>query len=193
MTMYQCWFINYNKCFILMYKVASLVAQSVKNLPAMWETSVQSLDWEDPLEKEMATHSSILAWRIPWTETGSLESMDQKESDTTEQLSTRCSLVQSIWEFSLVSSQFLCKSKTSKKWSLFKKRQKGDHRGKSFYVNTFNSTFFLTFWTKGLVLSFYTGCHKLHSLHCLCPYLCQPDFRLGLIWTLSRVHEAKSE
>ena len=40
----------------------------VKNLPAMLETQVQSLDWEDPTEKEMATHSSILAWRIPWTE-----------------------------------------------------------------------------------------------------------------------------
>ena len=68
-----------------MYKVASLVAQSVKNPPAMWETWVQSLGREDPLEKEMATHSSILAWRIPWTEeTGGLHSMGQKESDTTE-------------------------------------------------------------------------------------------------------------
>ena len=47
---------------------ASPVAQMVKNLPAMWETQVQSLDQEDPLEKRMATHSSILAWRIPWTE-----------------------------------------------------------------------------------------------------------------------------
>ena len=45
----------------------SLVAQLVKNLPAMWETWVQSLGWEDPLEKGKATHSSILAWRIPWT------------------------------------------------------------------------------------------------------------------------------
>ena len=43
------------------------VAQLVKNLPAMWETWVQSLGWEDPLEKRKATHSSILAWRIPWT------------------------------------------------------------------------------------------------------------------------------
>ena len=43
-------------------------AQTVKNLPAMQETQVRSLGWEDPLEKEMATHSSILAWRIPWTE-----------------------------------------------------------------------------------------------------------------------------
>ena len=47
---------------------ASLVAQMVKNLPAMLETQVQSLGQEDPLEEEMATHSSILAWRIPWTE-----------------------------------------------------------------------------------------------------------------------------
>ena len=45
-----------------------LVAQSVKNLPAMQETEVQSLGWEDPLEKGMAIHSSILVWRIPWTE-----------------------------------------------------------------------------------------------------------------------------
>jgi len=46
----------------------SLVAQLVKNPPAVQETWVRFLDWEDPLEKEMATHSSILAWRIPWTE-----------------------------------------------------------------------------------------------------------------------------
>ena len=46
---------------------ASLVAQLVKNLPAMWETWVRFLGWEDPLEKGKATHSSILAWRIPWT------------------------------------------------------------------------------------------------------------------------------
>ena len=47
---------------------ASLVAQRLKRLPAMQETYVRSLGWEDPLEKEMATHSNILAWRIPWTE-----------------------------------------------------------------------------------------------------------------------------
>ena len=47
---------------------ASLVAQLVKNLPAVQETRVRSLGWEDPLEKEMATHSSILAWKISWTE-----------------------------------------------------------------------------------------------------------------------------
>ena len=56
---------------------ASLVAQTVKNLPAIQETQVQSLGWEDSLEKGMATHSSILAWRIPWTEEpGGLWSME---------------------------------------------------------------------------------------------------------------------
>ena len=57
-------------------KLASLVAQMVKNLPAMQETWVRSLGWEDPLEEGTATHSSILAWRFPWTEQpGSLQSM----------------------------------------------------------------------------------------------------------------------
>ena len=51
----------------LQYSWASLVAQLVKNAHALWETWVWSLGWEDPLEKEKATHSSILAWRIPWT------------------------------------------------------------------------------------------------------------------------------
>ena len=53
--------------FPLQYSWASLVIQLVKNPPAMRETWVQSLAWEDPLEKGKATHSSILAWRIPWT------------------------------------------------------------------------------------------------------------------------------
>ena len=57
------------------------MAQLVKNLPAMWETWVRSLGWEDPLEKEKATHSSILAWRIPWPMDSS---WDHKESDMTE-------------------------------------------------------------------------------------------------------------
>ena len=47
-------------------EVASLVAETVKRLPAMWETRVRSLGWEDPLEREMATYSSILTWKIPW-------------------------------------------------------------------------------------------------------------------------------
>ena len=59
---------------------ASLVAHTGKNPPAVQETWVQSLGWEDPLEKGMATHSSILAWRIPWT----LQSVGHKESNPTE-------------------------------------------------------------------------------------------------------------
>ena len=62
----------------LQYLWASLVAQLVKNLPAMRETWVRSLGWEDPLGKGRATHSSILAWRIPWT---------VQQLDMTEQLS----------------------------------------------------------------------------------------------------------
>ena len=52
----------------VLYLLSSLVAQRIKHVPAMRETQVQSLGWEDPLEKETATHSSILAWRIPWRE-----------------------------------------------------------------------------------------------------------------------------
>ena len=62
----------------LQYSWASLVAQLVNNLPGMWETWIQSLGWEDPLEKEETTHSSIFTWRIPW---------GCKQSDMTEQLS----------------------------------------------------------------------------------------------------------
>ena len=59
----------------------------VKHLPTMWETQVRSLGWEDPLEKEMAPHSSTLAWKIPWTEERCrLQSMGSLESDTTERL-----------------------------------------------------------------------------------------------------------
>ena len=64
---------------------ASMVAQTVKNVPAMQETMVQSLGREDRLENGMAAHSSILAWEIPWTEEpGGLQSMGGKVSDTTE-------------------------------------------------------------------------------------------------------------
>ena len=63
------------------------MAQMVKNLPAMWETWVRSLGWEDPLENGMATHCSIRAWRIPWTEKpGGTQSMGSRESGTTERL-----------------------------------------------------------------------------------------------------------
>ena len=66
-----CQFLLYSKVISYMYthtsSLASLVAQLVKNPPAMWETWIRSLGWEDPLEKGKATHSSILAWKIPWT------------------------------------------------------------------------------------------------------------------------------
>ena len=69
-----------------MYNWASLVAQSVKDLPAVQETRVRSLGWEDPLEKEMATHLSILAWKISWTEeSGGLQSTES-QSGMTERL-----------------------------------------------------------------------------------------------------------
>ena len=77
--MYVSWF-----CPLLYPRGASLVAQRVKHLPAIQETQVQSLGPEDPLEKEMATHSSFLAWRIPWTEEpGRLQSMGLQELDMT--------------------------------------------------------------------------------------------------------------
>ena len=64
-----------------------VVAQTVEHLPAMQETRVRSLGWEDPLEKEMATHSSNLAWRIPqMEEPGRYSPWGRKESDTTERL-----------------------------------------------------------------------------------------------------------
>ena len=71
------------------------MAQRLKHLPAVWETWVQSLGQEDPLEKEMATHSSVLAWRIPWTEEpGGLQSQGgvrgRKESDMTKLLHLHC-------------------------------------------------------------------------------------------------------
>ena len=76
--------------YIYLYKLpltfwTSPVAQLVKNPPAMQETWVRSLDWEDPLEKRMATHFSILAWRIAWTEeSGGLQCKELKGQDTTE-------------------------------------------------------------------------------------------------------------
>ena len=69
------------------------MAQTVKRLPTTWETQLQSLGWEDLLEKEMATHSSILAWETPWMEEpGRLQSMGHRESDTTEQLHFDCGI-----------------------------------------------------------------------------------------------------
>ena len=72
--------------FGMVQTLDSLVPQMVKKLPVMQETQVRPLGWEDPLEKEMATQSSILAWRIPWTEgPGRLQrSMGHKDSDMPE-------------------------------------------------------------------------------------------------------------
>ena len=70
---------------------AFLVSQTVKNPPAVWETCVRSLDWEDPLEESMATHSSILACRIPMNKgagQATVSPWGHKESDTTERVST---------------------------------------------------------------------------------------------------------
>ena len=65
-----------NKHFTVFTSSLERYVQTVKHLPIVWETRVRSLGQEDPLEKEMATHSSILAWRIPWTEEpGGLQSM----------------------------------------------------------------------------------------------------------------------
>ena len=64
----MCGIQNYNGMAFKATLTQGLLAQRIKHLPAMQETQVQSLGWEDPLEKEMTTHSSILAWRIPWTE-----------------------------------------------------------------------------------------------------------------------------
>ena len=73
------------------------MAQRLKRLPSMWETWVRSLGREDSLEEEMATHSSILAWRIPWMkELGGLQSTGGKESDTTERLHFHYGLLDSL-------------------------------------------------------------------------------------------------
>ena len=78
------------------------MVQRLKRLPAMWETWVRSLGREDPLEKEMATHSSILAWRIPWMEElGGLQSASHKESDTTERLHFHFPIFSSSLTFSI--------------------------------------------------------------------------------------------
>ena len=83
---------------------ASLLAQLVKNPPAMCDTWVWSLGWEDPLEKGKATHSSILAWRIPWTV---YSPWGCKELDTTEQLSLSLSSANEGWMLEVKCSSFL--------------------------------------------------------------------------------------
>ena len=79
----------------------SLVVQPVKPLPTMGETQVQSLGQEDLLEKEMAIHSSILAWKIPWMgEPGRLQSWGCKELDMTEQLHLLTQILGTVWSCS---------------------------------------------------------------------------------------------
>ena len=78
-----------NNYAVSLYGVSRpLMAETVKSLPAVWETQVRSLCWEDPLEKETATHFNILAWRIPWLEEPSrlYSPWSRKESDMTERL-----------------------------------------------------------------------------------------------------------
>ena len=79
----------------LQYSWTFLVAQLVKNLPALWDTWVWPLGWEDPLEKGKATHFSILAWKIPWT----YSPWCHKELDKTERLSLHLSLSMSCFTF----------------------------------------------------------------------------------------------
>ena len=77
------WWVNMDDFKIMMLTVGFPGGSAVKNPLAMQETWVQSLGWEDFLEKEIATHSSILAWRIPWTEeSDGLQSMDSQKSQT---------------------------------------------------------------------------------------------------------------
>ena len=75
----------------------SLVAQSVKRLPTMQKTWVRSLGWEDPLEKEMATPSSILAWKIPWTEeSGGLQSLGSQRVGRDLATKAKCGIIGNI-------------------------------------------------------------------------------------------------
>jgi len=74
-------------------KKQSLVVQTVKSLPEMWEPRVRSLGWEDPLEKKMATHSNILAWKISWTkEPGRLQSMESQSQTRLSDFTSSSSL-----------------------------------------------------------------------------------------------------
>ena len=80
---------NKDQGITLIVQWASLMAQTVKNLPSMWEIWIRSLGWEDPLEKDMATHSGPLAWKIPWIEEPGYSPWGRKESDMIEQSTTQ--------------------------------------------------------------------------------------------------------
>ena len=97
--------------------MASLVAQMIKNLPAMQEMQVRSLGWEDPLEKRMATHSSILVWRIPWTEEpDELQCTKWQRVILTEKLSTQsgCNVIRLILLTQNI--QVSCWRRTGSRW-----------------------------------------------------------------------------
>ena len=117
---------NYNFCYTCKYIWPSLIAQLVKYLPAMQETWVLSLDWEDPLEKEMATHSSTLAWKIPWMEEpGRLQSMGSQRvrhnwaTEHTPHPRIFPKMGISAWVFSVSSSDCLVVVSTSNSLVLF--------------------------------------------------------------------------
>ena len=84
----------------------ALMAQMVKNLPVRQETQVRSLGWKDPLKEEMTPHCSILAWRIPWTGDGGLQSMGSQR-DKTEQLTLTLSKGKRVRQTSVVQQQLL--------------------------------------------------------------------------------------
>ena len=110
---------------------ASLVAQTVKNLPAMWETWVRSSDWEDSLEKEMTTHFTILAWRIPWREEpGKLRSMglnsraqlsDYTHTQNWKQSINKCGHCQLWWLGGQIWNSYQWWKRRNRIWNLFRK------------------------------------------------------------------------
>ena len=115
---------NYRTCDSSTLGWSSLVAQRLKRLPAMQETWVRSLGWEDPLEKEMATHSSILAWRIPWMEEpGGLQSTGSQRvgHDWATSLHFRflCMLSQNLLKGFLNLFIFLLRSEMQCLWSFY--------------------------------------------------------------------------
>ena len=111
---YYCYSFAFLKMWIIP-TVSSLVAQTIKNLPAMQETQVQSLGWEDPSEKKMTAHSSILAWRITWTEDpAGYSPWGRKELDTTEQLKLLLFIPTENWlKYIWTSFINVCKEDTS--------------------------------------------------------------------------------
>ena len=128
---------------------APLVGQRLKRLPAMWETWVQSLGREDPLEKEMATHSSILAWRIRWMEEpgGLYSPQGHRESDTTELLHFHFHYMYYIYikvkRTSL--NKYLCILSLFKTWDRFLKTEFPGQNIQAFDANIFKKHYTVSF------------------------------------------------